>query len=307
MQLTDAQLTQLIQHLKNLVANPNEGDDGPALNTLLGVLDQKFITTAITAFATGGQTSAVAVVEGFNEITVCATAGDSVKLPAASVSPIGATVTVKNNGATSADVFPATSESIDVSAINIAFPLKPKETRTFVKVTAIIWESDEPTYELGTAGTGVTARTTGDGRNFVTVLDCTGLVYDTVATASLAIGKLIYTLPAGAQFIEVGYMNIALQGTGTVDADVPEVGVGTVIATGAVAVLSGTATFEDIIDSAVASDCNGTASVQLLTPDDSLSIAADVKAVHLNMADGWAGEDDITVTGTVSIKWTLMS
>jgi hypothetical protein len=162
------------------------------------------------------------------------------------------------------------------------------------------------TNTIGTVGTGVTAIHYGDGKNFTTVLDIVDLEYAVAAAADEAIGKLIYTFPAGAHLLSATSMNITLQGGGTVDADTPDVGIGTVIATGAVAVLGGTATFEDIIDGQTATDCDGTAIAAFLKPDDELSVAADVKAVHLNIADDWAGADTVNVNGTVVLKWTIM-
>ena len=159
---------------------------------------------------------------------------------------------------------------------------------------------------VGTAGTNVVATTVGS-KSYVTTLALSAVSYTIAGAANEAVGALIFTLPAGAQFVEACYMSVALQGGGTVDADTPDIGVGTVIATGAVAVLGGTATFEDILDGQTATDADGTATVALLAPDDTLSVAGDVKAVHLNIADGWAGADTVTATGTIVLKWTQMS
>ena len=109
----------------------------------------------------------------------------------------------------------------------------------------------------------------------------------------------------------VTYQSVGFTGGGTVDADTPDVGIGSVIATGAVSVLGGTATFEDYITGSAAADCSGTAlvvgpvgAVAGIHTGISLNKAADVKAVHLNVADTWAGADTMTATGTVVIKWT---
>ena len=73
-----------------LNANWKELAGGAATNVYSGV------TASITAFATGGQASAVALTSYINQISVCATDGDSVKLPAAVA---GAEVLVINDGA----------------------------------------------------------------------------------------------------------------------------------------------------------------------------------------------------------------
>lgn len=170
------------------------------------------------------------------------------------------------------------------------------------------------TANVGTAGTNVTAVEHGDGVQHTTVLTLTNVAYAVAAAANEAIGALIYTFPAGVHLHKVSYMDVALQGGGVVDGDTPDTGIGSVEATGAVAVLGGTATFEDYITGTAAADCNGTATVigpvgataGVLT-DISLNAAADTKTVHLNIAAGWAGADTVNATGTVVLEWTTLA
>lgn len=171
----------------------------------------------------------------------------------------------------------------------------------------IITDSVTSESAVGTVGTNVTAVHYGDGRNYTSVLTLSAVSFSVAAAANEAIGNLIYTFPAGAHLLEATYMSVALQGGGTVDADTPDIGIGTTEATGAVALLGGTAAFEDIVDGQTAADCGGTATVAMLNPDDTLSVAGDDKTVYLNIADGWAGADTVTASGTVVIKWTIMS
>lgn len=165
---------------------------------------------------------------------------------------------------------------------------------------------------LGTADTGVTATHYGDGKDITTVLTFTSLSYTISGAANEAIGKLVFTFPAGAHVHNYTYMDVALQGGGTVDADTPDIGIGSVIATGSVAVLGGTAGFEDYITGQTASNCNGTATKKTSVATAgaltgiSINEAAGVKAVHLNIADGWAGADTVTASGTIVLKWTKM-
>jgi hypothetical protein len=168
---------------------------------------------------------------------------------------------------------------------------------------------------IGTPGTGVTAKHYGDSKNILTVLTFSGQAVDPpTAAAAEAHGHLLFTFPAGAHIHEVTYMSVELQGGGIVDADTPDVGIGSVIGSGANAVLSGVgATSEDYITGQTASDCNGTATVELSAAvagygqGISLNKAADVKAVYLNYADTWAGADTLDATGTVTLKWSIMS
>ena len=166
---------------------------------------------------------------------------------------------------------------------------------------------------VGAPGANVTAVEYGDSKQHVTVLTIANLDYTIAGAANEAVGKLIYTFPAGAHLHEVTYMDVALQGGGTVDADTPRIALGSVIGTGAVAVLNGTATFMDYITEQTASDCSGTATVAMagatagILTGISLNAAADTKTVHLNIADGWAGADTVTATGTVVIKWATIA
>lgn len=107
--------------------------------------------TGITAHAGGGQGSATAVTVGYNEVTTVATAGDSVKLPAATVS---STVVIKNEGATAADIFPATGDTINDGSANTAIRIAPGSTITFVAVDSTNWEASN---QIVAAGDGAAA------------------------------------------------------------------------------------------------------------------------------------------------------
>ena len=164
------------------------------------------------------------------------------------------------------------------------------------------------TANVGTANTGVTAVENGDGKNHVTTLTFTDLTIGAaVGAANLAFGKLLYTLPAGVQNYSVAYMDVTLTGTVTIAADTPDVGIGTVIGAGAVAVLGGTATFEDIITGQTSGAIDGTNAI--IASDNTVDVfrlTADAKTVHLNVADGWAGAGTVTATGTIVIQWTTI-
>lgn len=167
---------------------------------------------------------------------------------------------------------------------------------------------------VGSNGTGVTAVHYGDGKDITTVLTLTGVTFPIAGAANEAIGKLIYTFPAGIHVHYVTSLSLTLTGGGVVDAATPDVGIGSVIATGAVDVLGGTATFEDYVNGTTwTATCNGTnqkigpvgATAGVLS-GISLNKTGDVKAVHLNMAAAWAGADTVTVAGTVVLRWTIM-
>jgi hypothetical protein len=168
---------------------------------------------------------------------------------------------------------------------------------------------------VGTAGTGVTATEYGDGRTHQTVLTLgAGCVLPAIAGgAALGVGTLLYTLPAGAQIIEAAYMSVGITQTQAhINADTPKVGLGTVIASGAVSVLSGTATFQDILTGQSAANCTGTATVKTALPTAGsplITEAAGSKAVYFNAAATWAASGDAAalLTGTVVINWRTMA
>lgn len=169
------------------------------------------------------------------------------------------------------------------------------------------------TANVGTAGTNVTSVEYGDGRVHTTVLTLSSVAITIGDNASLGVGALIYTLPAGVQFIDYAYMSVALSATdATNQADTPEVGLGTVIASGAVSELGGTATFENILEGAAVADCNGTAKVTVDVPTANIPLvrlSGDAKTIHLNYADAWSdgAAQTATASGTVVLKWTHMA
>ena len=162
----------------------------------------------------------------------------------------------------------------------------------------------------GTAGSGVSAVENRSGQQCVTTLTFDALTVDAIGgAANEAVGKLLYTLPAGATLIRAAFMDVALANTDTtIDADTPEIGLGSVIGTGAVAVLSGTPAFEDILTGQVAGDTTGTYTEKAVN-DQTLMIAdTGAHTIHLNVADDWAGADaGLLATGTVILEWLNLS
>jgi len=184
---------------------------------------------------------------------------------------------------------------------------------------------------LGTVGAVTTAATTvaveaGDASDHVTKLTMTEFAVGTGGdNAALGIGAKFYTLPAGTILIK----KATLVGALTFDADVttgsPEVGIGTVIASGAVSVLSGTATFEDVMDGNASGGAGGDTTGNLAgttiykssdsTTRDGVMIKATGGKAHdlfLNVAVTWPNVDlvgppvytgAVTFTGTIVLEW----
>jgi hypothetical protein len=167
----------------------------------------------------------------------------------------------------------------------------------------------------GTPESGVTAVNYGDGTNIVTVLTVTDLNLGTVAAGgNFATGALAYTFPAGVHALEVTNVNLGVIGDLAVQADTPEIGIGSVVASGAVGVLNGTAEFMDYVTEQTMADVNGTPTVGLFLPTAgalsgiALNEAGDVKALNINIADNWAGASAaLLCSGTITLKWSKIA
>lgn len=164
---------------------------------------------------------------------------------------------------------------------------------------------------LGQAASYVTSVVEyGDKRDHTTELDFRTTLGAIAGGASLGLGKLLYTLPAGAIIVEAAHMTASIKQTqGNITADTPDVGLGTTVASGAVAVLSGTAAFENILTGQTAADCDGTATVATIANQVLVIAAAASHGVYLNVADGWAASGDAAaiLSGRVVLHWRFMS
>lgn len=164
---------------------------------------------------------------------------------------------------------------------------------------------------VGTAGSSVTAAEYGDGQNHVTKLTISGLAVTIGDNASLAIGSLIYTLPAGDIIVHGagGSVQLALD-TGTPTTDTPEVGLGTTIGAEANATLGAVdAAAENIAGPHVMNNVAGTAEpINSVTAGVLHIPAAGDHTIYLNFADAWANvsDDAATVTAELWIAWTLL-
>lgn len=161
----------------------------------------------------------------------------------------------------------------------------------------------------GTAATGVTAVEEGDATFHKTTLTISTTLPAIAGGASLAVGKLLYTFPDGIINVKGSSMSLAITQTEAhINADTPDGGLGTVIASGAVATLDGTATFENILTGQTFNNCTGTAEV--VNVNTTLAIgASDAHTVYFNVADGWAASGDAAalLTGTVVLEWNFLS
>lgn len=152
----------------------------------------------------------------------------------------------------------------------------------------------------------------GDKYSHTTVLSLEGasaVLPDIPGGADLGVGVKLYDFPAGAIIVESARIyDVAIQQVdGNITADTPDVGLGTTIASGVVAVLSGTAAFENVMTGQTFTDCDGTAEDVTIATQLIIN-PADSHSLYLNVADGWAasGDDAAVLSGQVIINWRYM-
>ena len=168
---------------------------------------------------------------------------------------------------------------------------------------------------IGTPNAGVTADEYGTAYLHTTVLTVNKAAALTLAdNASLADGYLVYTLPAGALVLNSAYMSMLISNAEQ-DETVTDIGLGTNVATGAVAVLGGNAGFENILTghagevgtATVAMDiCNSTGGTGGL-----IIRSGNPHTVHLNVAGAWANTAgtalDADASGIIILNWTFLA
>ncbi len=192
---------------------------------------------------------------------------------------------------------------------------KSQHQDEYVKVEGLVGKD--------TVGTVATEGTTtvieyANGVSHCTKLTMTAFSVGTIVeSTSLGFGSKFYTMPAGTQIVDSMTLIGALTSAGTTKTDAPEVGVGSVVAVGAVATLT-TATWENFIDGgasgatgdadAKCADINGTefykANLSTIRPIMQTTPGV-AKAMFLNLADAWTSTSNglITFTGVIIIEW----
>ncbi len=155
------------------------------------------------------------------------------------------------------------------------------------------------------SGTSVTNETT-DGFRHTTKLTISTTLPSIAGGAALGVGKLIYTFPAGNIRVYTAYMSVGITQTQAhINADTPDVGLGTTIASGVNALLSAVgAAAENILTGQTAANCTGTATVKTVGMNLIIE-SADDHTVYVNAAASWAASGDAAalLTGTVVLDW----
>lgn len=208
-----------------------------------GSLQTLSFLTGVTAFAGGGQGSAVALTALINRVSTVATAGDSVKLPA---SAPGLAITVINRGANPMQVFGAGTDTINGIATATGISQGVGTAATFVCSVAGNWEvpitslqSSAPvalavngaipshtghTYVITKAGVladtlAAPTATTDDGIE-ITITSNTANAHTVTATGLLQTGTASVNVATFAAFAGAGLTLMAYQGKWNVLASV---------------------------------------------------------------------------------------
>jgi hypothetical protein len=225
-------------------------------------------------------------------------------LPKNKVTVSGAAIVNINNEGTVTKQVIAASESVVFKNYLIPIVLEITALGDVTITEAVNTDPGGVSLPVGTAGAGVTVTHHGDGVNVTAVLTLTNIPLTVGTSEDLAVGSLIYTLPSGNITIHNSYEQVNLSGV-TITTDTPDVGIGTVIGSGAVAVLGGTAEFENIQTGTAAPDTNGTDEIAASAAGLNI-LTAGAHTVYLNWADGWGANTDADglVNGTVVLNYT---
>ncbi len=185
-----------------------------------------------------------------------------------------------------------------------------------VDATGVSTNSVKAQTAIGTTPVGtVTIVEYSTGRDVLVELTLTNFIVGALAgaAAALGVGNIVYTVPAG-QHLELVYSlsSIVLTCVGT--AVSTDTGLGSVIATGAVSVLDGTATFEDrltgITITTAAAGGAAASSIAGATAGIGTGIAVNgtgaIKNVFLNSAGTWNANNtgNLTASGKIYMKYS---
>jgi len=169
-------------------------------------------------------------------------------------------------------------------------------------------------YNQGTVGAAeITAQETGYGAQHITKLSLNAFDLGAIPGADAeGIGAKIYTFSAdGDIIIRRAGMVIGITGAVGVAADIPDVGIGTVVATGDISSLEGTPAFEEIITGQTwtTGTMDGTDQIAHVYPTAATDLILTKGAsnfVFLNIADTWAAASPTNlVTGYIWLDWQI--
>ena len=161
-------------------------------------------------------------------------------------------------------------------------------------------------YKRGVAGVSCVAEEYGNGDYHKTILTLTD--WTTTVPANVeGVGATIYTAPGG--YITVEYGEVDLLISSDASTDTPELGLGTIVATGDIATLeAGDVDMEDIHDGVAITAITPAGSATTVqfkaeTDNDPFDGSGTAMPIFLNFADTWTGAGDVVVNGTITLYW----
>ncbi len=185
-------------------------------------------TTSITAFATGGQGSATAITSDMNIVTTCATAADSVVLPADGT---GRIMSVTNSGAAALAVFPASGDTINGLSANASLTVPVGGTTVFRGISSSAWKSDDgsvngqyfPSLAAATAAAGTSKTDATALTKEYTTITGTALQGVSLLTAAIGLHQFVYNDSAVSLIVyplDAGNDTLAVDNFAALTADV---------------------------------------------------------------------------------------
>lgn len=163
---------------------------------------------------------------------------------------------------------------------------------------------------LLTQNVGVAANSTveeyGNGYQHVTKITITSFT-QAVTAAALGFGKKIYDFPQGIIRFKKVFAAITIAAPASTTTG--EIGLGTVVASGAIATLGGTATFENILDGTANTETSSAGALTNIVANcetdnpDGTTTALDL---YLNIAGTWEASENLTISGTVTLFWDYL-
>ena len=168
----------------------------------------------------------------------------------------------------------------------------------------------------GTVATGLTVVESGNEvvhRTKIsgTMFDVADIKAGALTDANKAFGAKIYDFPAGGIRVHNAVLDLTL--TASLSTAKPEIGIGTVVATGATSTLGGAgATTEDIIDGvaagASAASTGGATDRVAAAETDAAALdgGTTAKDAYLNFAAAWGATGTFTVAGDVYLTWSFL-
>lgn len=169
----------------------------------------------------------------------------------------------------------------------------------------IVANGFKPLHPRGTPNTNWYVTEFGDCFHRTTVLTAGNNITISVGGAgNLGVGTLVYTFPT----INMAVTSARFRGSLTAavtPAATPVIGLGSTIASGAVAVLNGTPAFHNIINESTSAALNGTDMTRVDAHNGTALLSTSNPRCYLNLAHNWAAADTITVNAgfQIIINW----